>query len=103
MYTLTATGNAGVTATAQVQISIGLPTVKRFVVTNPPNGTRIYAGTPVQLDWQADGACLSSRQDGMTTVTASRAGRLDLRFHVSPGRALATAVAGAQSRVCDEH
>jgi MFS family permease len=51
--------------------------------------------------WQADGACLSDRRDGMTTVTASRAGRLELRFHVSAGRALATAVAGQQSRVCD--
>jgi len=37
----------------------------------------------------------------MTTVAASRAGRLELRFHVSAGRALATAVAGARSRVCD--
>jgi hypothetical protein len=51
--------------------------------------------------WTAEGACLIRRADGMTTVAASRAGRLELRFHVSAGRALATAVAGARSRVCD--
>jgi hypothetical protein len=37
----------------------------------------------------------------MTTVAVQRGGRLDLRFHVSPGRALATAVVGARSEVCD--
>jgi len=51
--------------------------------------------------WTAEGACLIRRPDGMTTVAASRPGRLELRFHVSAGRALATAVAGARSRVCD--
>jgi hypothetical protein len=51
--------------------------------------------------WTAEGACLIQRPDGMTTVAASRPGRLQLRFHVSAGRALATAVAGARSRVCD--
>jgi hypothetical protein len=51
--------------------------------------------------WQAEGACLSSREDGMTTVTTRRAGRLQLRFHVSPVRALTTAVVGARSKVCD--
>ena len=51
--------------------------------------------------WTAEGACLIRRPDGMTSVAASRAGRLELRFHVSAGRALATAVAGARSRVCD--
>ena len=51
--------------------------------------------------WQADGACLSSRADGMTTVATDQPGRLDLRFHVSAGRALATAVVGARSEICD--
>jgi hypothetical protein len=51
--------------------------------------------------WSAESACLSSRSDGMTTVTARHAGRLELRFHVSAAQALATAVAGARSQVCD--
>jgi len=51
--------------------------------------------------WHADNACLSQRSDGMTTVAADRPGPLQLRFHVSPGRALATAVVGARSEVCD--
>jgi hypothetical protein len=51
--------------------------------------------------WHAEGACLSDRSDGMTTVAVQRSGRLDLRFHVSAGRALATAVVGARSEVCD--
>jgi hypothetical protein len=51
--------------------------------------------------WQAEGACLTRRADGMTTVAAQRPGRLELRFHVSAGRALATAVVGARSEVCD--
>jgi hypothetical protein len=37
----------------------------------------------------------------MTTVTARHAGRLELRFHVSAAQALATAVVGARSQVCD--
>ena len=37
----------------------------------------------------------------MTTVEARRAGRLALAFHVSAGRALASAVTGERSRVCD--
>jgi hypothetical protein len=51
--------------------------------------------------WQAEGACLTQRGDGMTTLATDRPGRLQLRFHVSPGRALATAVVGARSEVCD--
>jgi hypothetical protein len=51
--------------------------------------------------WRAEHACLSKRVDGMTTVEARRAGPLELSFHVSARRALATAVVGARSRVCD--
>jgi hypothetical protein len=51
--------------------------------------------------WHAEHACLIRRLDGMTTVEARRAGPLELSFHVSAGRALATAVVGARSRVCD--
>jgi hypothetical protein len=51
--------------------------------------------------WRAEHACLVKRVDGMTTVEARRAGPLELSFHVSAARALATAVVGARSRVCD--
>ncbi|HEX4805820.1 MAG TPA: hypothetical protein VFU94_07965 [Conexibacter sp.] len=51
--------------------------------------------------WHAEGACLAQRADGMTTVAAQRAGRFQLRFHVSATRALTTAVVGARSEVCD--
>jgi hypothetical protein len=51
--------------------------------------------------WHAENACLSQRTDGMTTVASDQPGRLQLRFHVSAGRALATAVVGARSEICD--
>lgn len=54
-YTLTATGNGGVAVTQQLSIAIGLPTIKRFEVTDPPAGTRVYPGGQVKLNWQADG------------------------------------------------
>jgi hypothetical protein len=52
--------------------------------------------------WDAPGACLIRREDGMTTVAARRAGRVQLSFHVGAASALATAVIGARSRVCDD-
>ena len=52
--------------------------------------------------WRAEKACLVRRADGMTTVDARRAGRLELRFHVSPGKALASAVTGGGSTTCDD-
>jgi hypothetical protein len=51
--------------------------------------------------WRVENACLSRRPDGMTNVVAGSPGRYELRFHVSPARALATAVVGARSQVCD--
>jgi hypothetical protein len=51
--------------------------------------------------WRAEDACLIRRADGMTTIEAPSSGRLQLTFHVSPARALAAAVVGARSRVCD--
>ena len=51
--------------------------------------------------WDAPGACLIRRPDGMTTVAVSQARRLPLSFRVHPSAALATAVAGERSRVCD--
>ncbi|MBV9582301.1 MAG: FHA domain-containing protein, partial [Chloroflexi bacterium] len=55
-YTLTATGNGGVSVTQSIPIVIGLPVIKRFEVTDPPAGTRVYPGGQVKLNWQADGA-----------------------------------------------
>jgi hypothetical protein len=33
-----------------------MPSIKRFEVTDPPAGTRVYPGGQVKLNWQADGA-----------------------------------------------
>jgi hypothetical protein len=52
--------------------------------------------------WDAAGVCLIRRPDGMTTVATPRPGRLQLSFHVGAASALATAVTGERSRVCDE-
>ena len=52
--------------------------------------------------WQAPGACLIRREDGMTTVSATRPGPLQLSFHVGAGSALATVVTGARDRVCND-
>jgi hypothetical protein len=52
--------------------------------------------------WRAENACLIRRSDGMTTVVAREAGPLELSFHVSAKRALASAVVGQRSMVCDE-
>jgi hypothetical protein len=51
--------------------------------------------------WDANGACLIRRADGMTTIAARRPGRLELAFKVHPASALAAAVVGERSRVCD--
>jgi hypothetical protein len=52
--------------------------------------------------WHAPGACLLRRGDGLTTVSATQAGPLQLSFHVGAARALATAVTGGRDRVCDD-
>ena len=49
-YTLTATGNGGVTATQSIGIAIGLPNIKRFEVTDPPAGARVYPGGTGQAE-----------------------------------------------------
>jgi len=51
--------------------------------------------------WHADGACLIRRPDGMTTISARRAGRLELSFRVNATSALAAV--GGTTRVCDLH
>jgi hypothetical protein len=52
--------------------------------------------------WQAPGACLIRREDGMTTISATRPGRVQLSFHVGAASALATVVVGARDRICDD-
>jgi hypothetical protein len=54
-YTLTATGPNDVTATRNVSVEIGAPTIKRFDVAPGPNAARVYQGDPVQLTWTAEG------------------------------------------------
>jgi len=49
----------------------------------------------------AENACLLRRPDGMTTVAARTSGPLEVVFHVNAARALATAVGGGRSRICD--
>ena len=51
--------------------------------------------------WDANGACLIRRADGMTTIATRQPGRLELAFRVHPASALAAAVVGERSRVCD--
>jgi hypothetical protein len=52
--------------------------------------------------WEAPAACLVKRANGMTTVSARRPGRLQLAFHVRAASALAAAVVGERTRVCDD-
>ena len=52
--------------------------------------------------WRAPGRVPDPREDGMTTVAATRPGRVQLSFHVGAASALATAVAGGRDRVCDD-
>ena len=51
--------------------------------------------------WHADGACLILRKDGMTTIAARHAGRLELSFRVNAASALAAV--GGRTHVCDLH
>ena len=48
--------------------------------------------------WRAEDACLSRRVDGMTSIAARHAGRLELSFHVSATSALAAV--GGRTRIC---
>ncbi len=54
-YTLTATGLGGAKTTAQASVGIGLPSIKRLEVTQPPPGSRVFPGDAVQLTWVGDG------------------------------------------------
>ena len=89
------------------------------ILTGPAGGRLVeLAATRVLLDlpragdyrlavrfspyWRAPGACLIRREDGMTTVSATRPGRVQLSFHVGAASALATAVTGGRDRVCND-
>jgi hypothetical protein len=50
--------------------------------------------------WDAEGACLSRRADGMTRIAADHAGPIELTFRVNASRAIA-AVVGRSSSACD--
>jgi hypothetical protein len=71
------------------------------VVLQLPHAGRYRLAVRYSPYWRADDACLSRRADGMTTIDARRPGQLELRFHVSAGNALASAVTGERRRVCD--
>jgi hypothetical protein len=101
------------------------PTLRVFEVPRPrpivtgPAGARVLrlTGTRVVLHlpragdyrlavrfspyWHAEDACLLRRPDGMTTVAARHGGRLEVGFRVNATRALATAVGGGRTRICD--
>ena len=101
------------------------PTLQVFAVPSPrpivtgPHGARVLrlTGTRIVLDLprggnyrlavrfspylHAAGACLLRRPDGMTTVATDRGGRFEVGFHLNATRALATAVGGSGSRICD--
>jgi hypothetical protein len=103
------TGNLTVFAVPHPQPLLtgpGRPRVLRLtgtrVVLDLPRPGRYRLAVRYSPYWQAEDACLVRRQDGMTTVAADRAGRLELSFHVSATRALAAAVVGERSQVCDK-
>jgi hypothetical protein len=54
-YTLSAVGLGGAKAESQVTVGIGLPSIKRLEVTQPPPGARVFPGDAVQLTWVGDG------------------------------------------------
>jgi hypothetical protein len=73
------------------------------VVLDLPHAGRYRLAVRFSPYLHADGACLLRRPDGMTTVAAEQGGRYDVGFHLNATRALATAVGGSRSRICDLH
>jgi len=70
-----------------VQVRLSQPGVYRLAVRYSPY-------------WHAEGVCLSRDVDGMTTIAASQAGRVELTFRVDAESAL-SAVVGRSSAACD--
>jgi hypothetical protein len=71
---------------ASIKIKVPVPGNYRLGITYAPY-------------WQTDGGCVSPTADGMTRLTARRAGVLSLRFTVTPTSAL-EAMVGHKPRQC---
>src|SRR5439155_2403978 len=84
-YTLTALGPGGATAQSQVAVGIGLPSIKRLEVTQPPPGARVFPGDAVQLTWVGDGFTRA-------TITSSKG-------DVVPGKTELDVTAGSPTTV----
>jgi pSer/pThr/pTyr-binding forkhead associated (FHA) protein len=54
-YTLIATGPGGLEVKESRAITVGAPTLTKFEITDPPQGTRVFPGGQVKLNWQASG------------------------------------------------
>jgi hypothetical protein len=84
-YTLTALGPGGAKAQSQVTVGIGLPSIKRLEVTQPPPGARVFPGDAVQLTWVGDGFTRA-------TITSSKG-------DVVPGKTELDVTAGSPTTV----
>ncbi len=71
------------------------------IVVELPRAGRYRLAVRYSPYWNAQGACLIRREDGMTTIATPQPGRFELAFKVHPARALAAAVVGQRSQVCD--
>jgi hypothetical protein len=75
-------------------------TASRIVIRLPRAGSYRLA-VRYSPYWHAEGVCLVRREDGMTTIVTPHGGRLELAFRVNAARALAAAVVGQRSSICD--
>jgi hypothetical protein len=87
-----------VTGTAPAAV-LGLTGTRLVVELSRPGDYRL--AVRYSPYWHADGACLIRRKDGMTTIAARHAGRLELSFRINATSALAAV--GGSSRTCDMH
>ena len=79
------------------------------VLTLSQNGVRLALARPgsyrlairYSAYWQARGACFAPGKDGMTIITARRAGVVDIGFDVNAGRVIAS-LEGARYRGCSQ-
>src|SRR5229473_349850 len=84
-YTLTASAPGNVKVQQQVAVGIGLPSIKRLEVTQPPPGARVFPGDEVQLTWVGDGFTRA-------TITSSKG-------DVVPGKTELDVTAGSPTTV----
>jgi hypothetical protein len=79
------------------------------VLTLSQNGVRLALARPgsyrlairYSAYWQARRACFAPGKDGMTIITARRAGVVDIGFDVNAGRVIAS-LEGARYRGCSQ-